>query len=181
MRSPVQFPPPDWVISDTHFGHANILDYCPWRKTWATSIRDHDQALIAAWRERVKTSDVVLHLGDFALGSTEYMAEIRRSLPGKIIIIRGNHDRSAASMIAAGFDHVSSIAIIEHGVRRWMCRHNPSKFTDTEAAESVRLLHGHCHGNGLDAGISSTVRSLARDCSLDAVQSVGPVRWDAIA
>jgi hypothetical protein len=57
---PRDIPIPRWVVSDTHFGHENILTYCPWRKTWASSLHDHDSALIAAWRERVQPTDWVL-------------------------------------------------------------------------------------------------------------------------
>lgn len=178
---PHSVPIPQWVISDTHFGHANILDYCPWRRTWAGSLADHDAALIAAWRERVQPDDLVLHLGDVALGDKAYLSEVRRSLPGRIMLVRGNHDRSHAAMRAAGFEMVYAAVRIDVGDRHWICRHNPAAFSVREAGGAVRLLHGHCHGNGLAPEIHQAVRMKARDCSLDALQSIGPVPWDAVA
>lgn len=178
---PHNVPCPQWVISDTHFGHGNILEYCPWRRGWSTSLAEHDAALIAAWRERVQPDDLVLHLGDVALGAKEYLGEIRRALTGRIILVRGNHDRSHAAMRAAGFDLVCPAVRIEVGDQHWIGRHNPAAFSVREAGGAVRLLHGHCHGNGLAEEIHPTVRAKARDCSLDAVQSIGPVPWDAVA
>lgn len=173
-------PRPHWVISDTHLGHANILDYCPWRRTWATSLGDHDAAIIAAWRERVRPDEVVLHLGDVALGAKEYLTEVRRQLPGHIILVRGNHDRSRAAMRAAGFDIVCPAVRIEDGDQLWIGRHNPAAFSVREATTAARLLHGHCHGNGIADTIHPAIKAKARDCSLDAVLSIGPIPWDAV-
>jgi calcineurin-like phosphoesterase family protein len=176
-----RIPVPRWVISDTHFGHSNILEYCPWRRTWASSLAEHDAGLIAAWRKQVQPEDVVLHLGDLALGPKEYLSELRRSLPGQIIVVRGNHDRSCSAMRVAGFEDVFSAVCIRDGDRHWIGRHNPAAFSVREAGDAVRLLHGHCHGNGLSPDIHQFVRAKARDCSIDALRSIGPVPWGAVA
>ena len=177
---PQNVPRPQWVISDTHFGHGNILDYCPWRQTWAASLADHDAAIIAAWRERIRPDDWVLHLGDFALGAKEYLTKVRQDLPGRIILVRGNHDRSHAAMRDAGFELVHSAVRIDDGTRHWICRHNPAAFSVREAAHATRLLHGHCHGNGLAETIHPVIRAKALDCSLDALLSIGPVPWETV-
>jgi calcineurin-like phosphoesterase family protein len=179
--TPQVIPVPRWVISDTHFGHGPILDYCPWRRTWAASLEDHDAALVAAWRERVSPDDWVLHLGDFCLGTEERAVRLRALLPGRVILVRGNHDRSLARMQAAGFDLVHSAVRIESGGQRWFGRHNPAAFSTGEAAAATRLLHGHCHGNPLEAQIHPAIRALAFDCSVDAVRSVAPVPWEAVS
>ena len=177
---PVIISPPRWVISDTHFGHHNILEYCPWRLSWAQSLAEHDAALIAAWQACVQPDDWVLHLGDFCLGPRKNIETMRRLLPGHIILVRGNHDRSHAAMMTAGFEAVHSAVRIEFEDRHWIGRHNPGAFSLREAATAVRLLHGHSHGNGYGEGITSMVRAKAFDCSLDAVRSVAPLSWDAI-
>lgn len=178
--APRDIPIPRWVVSDTHFGHENILTYCPWRQTWASSLHDHDTALIAAWRERVQPTDWVLHLGDVALGPKEYATTVRRLLTGRIILVRGNHDRSVAAMRAAGYDHVYSAVRILHGSDQWIGRHNPAAFSVREAAASKRLLHGHCHGNGIPDSIHASIRAKARDCSIDALREHAPVPWDSV-
>lgn len=179
--APQDIPIPQWVVSDTHFGHDNILTYCPWRQTWAKTVAEHDDALVAAWREQVSPTDWVLHLGDVALGNKEHAATIRQQLPGRIILVRGNHDRSMSAMRAAGYDFVYSAIRITVDGNHWIGRHNPAAFSVREAATAQRLLHGHCHGNGLAETIHQAVRAKARDCSLDALRSLAPVPWAAVA
>lgn len=179
--TPHNIPVPRWVVSDTHFGHDNILTYCPWRKTWATTVQEHDAALIAAWRACVRADDWVLHLGDVALGPKNYAAAIRQQLPGRIVVVRGNHDRSLSAMQAAGYDLVYSAVRIVCDGEQWIGRHNPAAFSVREAAAAKRLLHGHCHGNGLPATIHDDIRIKARDCSVDALSSVAPVPWSLVA
>jgi calcineurin-like phosphoesterase family protein len=178
--APQDIPIPQWVISDTHFGHDNILAYCPWRQTWAKSVAEHDSALIAAWRKVVRPTDWVLHLGDVALGTKEHAAVIRRRLLGRIVLVRGNHDRSLTAMQAAGYDLVYSAIRITANGHHWIGRHNPAAFSVREAGLAKRLLHGHCHGNGLVNTIHHSVRDKAHDCSLDALRSLAPVPWSSI-
>jgi len=80
-----------WFISDCHFGHAKILDYCnrPFK-----SIGEMDFRIVQNWNSRVKPEDVVFHIGDFcfkALKDKDAQYYINQ-LNGKIIFIRGNHD-----------------------------------------------------------------------------------------
>jgi calcineurin-like phosphoesterase family protein len=77
-----------WVISDTHFSHANIARYCG-------RPADHEKQMIDNWRQLVKPRDLVLHLGDLALGRPAQMEEIALKLPGRKVIIRGNHDKKS--------------------------------------------------------------------------------------
>jgi hypothetical protein len=69
---------------------------------------------------------------------------------------------------------------IDDGTDAWIGRHNPAAFSMREATRSKRLLHGHCHGNGLHKAIHAAVRAKAVDCSIDALKSVKPVPWDCI-
>jgi calcineurin-like phosphoesterase family protein len=171
---------PDWIISDTHFCHANIRTHCRWRSSWSKSIDEHDHLLIGAWNSVVQSNDLVMHLGDFALASEDRIRLIRFALNGKIILVRGNHDRSSGAMRRCGMDWVGAHVIVQHGERTWSCRHNPMHFTASEARNHVGLLHGHCHGNGYGSDVLPAVSSMARDCSLDAVRSIAPVSWASL-
>lgn len=174
-------PTPRWVISDTHLGHANILAYCPWRQTWATDIQQHDAALIDAWNSVVGPEDWVLHLGDVALGRREAVAAYRRRLLGRICVVLGNHDRSRAVMLAAGFDMAVSGGEIHIDGRRWVCRHDPAQVTPNMAAGARRVLHGHCHGDGHRGALPTYLQRLAIDCGVDALQSRAPVPWERVS
>ena len=78
-----------WFISDTHFGHAKVIEYC--NRPFA-NIQEMDKELIKRWNAKVKSRDLVWHLGDFALANKEYVAEIVSKLNGEIRLIKGNHD-----------------------------------------------------------------------------------------
>ncbi len=45
------------------------------------------------WNKKVGKDDMVIHLGDFALGNKEKVKETRERLNGTIILIKGNHDK----------------------------------------------------------------------------------------
>ena len=78
-----------FIISDTHFNHANIIKYCnrPFKDT-----KEMYEAMIKNWNETASNNDIVIHLGDFGLGNKEYIASIIKRLNGKKILIMGNHD-----------------------------------------------------------------------------------------
>lgn len=79
-----------WFISDTHFGHENIIRYSqrPFRNV------DHmNRTLIDNWNDVVGKRDTVFHLGDVALGPWERWDSILRSLHGTKVLVVGNHDR----------------------------------------------------------------------------------------
>ena len=78
-----------FFISDTHFGHSKIIDYC---KRPFSSIEEHDKTLIQNWNNTVGQDDTVFHLGDFAYGNSQFIANIIKQLNGNIILIKGNHD-----------------------------------------------------------------------------------------
>ena len=78
-----------FFTSDTHFGHSKIIDYC---KRPFSSIEEHDKALIQNWNSTVGQDDTVFHLGDFAYGNSQFIANIIKQLNGNIILIKGNHD-----------------------------------------------------------------------------------------
>ena len=94
-----------FFVSDTHFGHENILKFC---KRPFSSIEEHDKALIDNWNSVIGPEDTVFHLGDFCFGGFPKWKEIREQLNGHIILIIGNHDRRNLTAGAqALFDYVT--------------------------------------------------------------------------
>lgn len=173
---PTALPFPQWVISDTHWGHANILKYCPWRQTWAKSIHHHDELLIQHWNDRVKPDDWALHLGDFALMPFEQVRALRSRLNGHIALVLGNHDLSATKMREAGIEVVVKHGFFMYGTHPIVCRHDPAKFTAEDAGSGlIPMLHGHWHGNQHHGTLNVPWANRLRDCGIDALQSTGPV------
>lgn len=78
-----------WIISDTHFGHTNIIKYC-------NRPKNHDWLMEKNWRAVIKHDDLVLHLGDLAIwyGRRElFWLNVVKQLPGRKYMLRGNHDK----------------------------------------------------------------------------------------
>ena len=72
-----------WFISNTHFGHANIIKHCA--RPFATA-EDMDAALIANWNALVRADDDIWHLGDFSYRSARPLADYLRRLNGRSIL-----------------------------------------------------------------------------------------------
>lgn len=84
-----------FFISDTHFGHENIIKFTHRRHS---SIESHDESIIENINDLVKKRDYLYHLGDFCWGDTarkqtEFAKEILSRIVCKNIhLVMGNHD-----------------------------------------------------------------------------------------
>lgn len=112
-----------YFISDTHFGHKNILHYTPsrcevigvkcykdndeWKYIDLTTnqsiseqeaVKRMDEWIIRKWNERVDKKDEVYVLGDFSFYGVEETQKIFHKLHGKKHLIIGNHDSSGESI-----------------------------------------------------------------------------------
>ena len=88
-----------WVISDTHFDHANILNFTdregrPTRGALFSDVDDMNEVMIHNWNSVVKPGDKVYHLGDVLFGTRkqEWMDTNMPRLNGHKRLIVGNHD-----------------------------------------------------------------------------------------
>lgn len=107
-----------WLVSDTHFGHDNIVGFCH-------RPEDHEQLMIAEWRAHVPEDATLLHLGDLAYRSNSRFKNLTaRELPpytdarapkptiGRKMIIKGNHDDQRFSFYKqSGFQIVQPFMI----------------------------------------------------------------------
>lgn len=80
----------DFFTADLHLRHTNIIKYC---KRPFASTAEHDEAIITNWNKVVTPKDTVYVLGDFAFADEKTIKYLRDKLNGKIILIRGNHDK----------------------------------------------------------------------------------------
>lgn len=79
-----------YYIADTHFGHENIIRLCS--RPFETAA-EMDRHMLAAWQRTVRPEDEVYIVGDFSFRSRQPTAGILEQLPGRKILLRGNHDR----------------------------------------------------------------------------------------
>lgn len=133
-----------FFISDTHFGHANILkfkrdDGTPLRPF--ASIEEHDETLIENWNKVVRPVDKVYHLGDVVINRKAL--GILPRLNGKKRLIRGNHDIFKTKEYLEHFDEILAYrAFVKEG---FICSHVP---IHPESLSRWRAnVHGHLHHN----------------------------------
>jgi calcineurin-like phosphoesterase family protein len=100
-------PATTWVVSDTHFGHENIVGFCH-------RPLDHEQVMIAEWRAQVPDDATVLHLGDLVYKENARFRHLTSNeLTGKRkLLIMGNHDHQRPGFYKqCGFSIVRPFAI----------------------------------------------------------------------
>lgn len=81
----------DYIIADTHFGHASMLEFEPSRKLEAIQCgyQNFDDMLMNRWNRTIDQKTTILHLGDVALKNAH--SKLKR-LQGDITLLVGNHD-----------------------------------------------------------------------------------------
>lgn len=130
-----------WVISDTHFGHANMLKFT---KPDGTRVRPEfdnveqmDEAMIDNWNSVVGEHDRVYHLGDF--GMHRKSLHVAGRLNGRIVLVKGNHDTCKLSQYAEYFYDVRAYVI-----RDGLCMsHIPIR--EEQLRSGWFNPHGHIH------------------------------------
>ena len=90
-----------WFTSDYHLGHFNIIEYC-YRPF--DSLEKMNKTIIRNHNSRVSEEDIVFHLGDFCFknssggksgeGIATPASTWENKLNGKIIHLKGNHDKN---------------------------------------------------------------------------------------
>lgn len=125
-----------YVTSDWHLGHKGIADRF---RTRFDSDRHHDHYIVEGARGVLTKRDTIFMLGDMSF-TVEGM-EMIGSLPGRKILVRGNHDVLHMDQYNAVFDEI-------HGAYRYkgcFLTHIPIHPMELYRGGNV---HGHCHRGG---------------------------------
>lgn len=77
-------------ISDLHLFHGKMIELCS--RPFA-DCEEMNRTIISNWIAKVRKEDTVYILGDVAMYHAEETADILNSLPGRKILITGNHDK----------------------------------------------------------------------------------------
>lgn len=126
---------PTYFISDTHFGHSNILKF---ERTEFETIEEHDRFVIKTINATVKPTDTLIHLGD--VGNLERV----RELNGYKILIMGNHDKRGVKEYLGYFAQVHENPYYFN--KNVFLSHEPHP-----VPEGVLNVHGHLHGAELNS------------------------------
>jgi calcineurin-like phosphoesterase family protein len=138
---------PAWVTADQHWNHARITEFEPVRTTLPA---DHNEIMLARWRETVAETDTLIHLGDVALGKKADFEEIGPHLPGRKFLMRGNHDRAPTSWYEShGFTLIPEFCL-DYGGYRVRFQHRPDYERVYVRYPKTLVVHGHVHSKTLD-------------------------------
>ena len=78
-----------WIITDTHFSHKALHEYCGRPENVDSIIKDN---II----KRVRNGDTLIHLGDVCIGNDKENNEWFSRLDGvKRVLVKGNHDHKS--------------------------------------------------------------------------------------
>lgn len=141
-----------WVISDTHFGHDNIIEYCnrPFKDAYMMSMAIRDN-----WNSLVKPNDKVYHLGDVYMSwrLSQKIEPFLCSLHGHKRLILGNHDNGKDQVLQRVFEKIDVWRMFpEFGL---LLTHVPvdksalrrGKTGNEKNPEMLLNIHGHIHEN----------------------------------
>jgi calcineurin-like phosphoesterase family protein len=122
-----------YIISDTHFDHANIIKYCgrPF-----SSVKEMNKTMLNNWNNTVNDNDTVYFLGDLGRKRPEFWF---KQLNGFKIWIKGNHDDLNKRMY-------NSLITMYNG-ESFMLIHTPEYLN---IKWKNWIIHGHHHSNELE-------------------------------
>ena len=155
-----------FFTSDTHFGQerALTLSLRPFK-----DVEEMDWTMVERWNKYVRPNSIVYHLGDF--GNYEML----KYLNGKVILIRGNHDKEEKEkLLEYGFSDVTDSTITfmypktdiedDFDGAKLILGHEPKTCLEvlkSEDKEYTYALFGHIHGKqkvkkfGIDVGVDA--------------------------
>ena len=133
-----------WIVSDTHFGHANILkfkhtDGSLIRGQRFSSVEEMDEHMIERWNSVVRHGDKVYHLGDVFMGDGH--SALKR-LNGHKRLILGNHDNVKSPYLYNSFQKI----LMWRQFPEFNCVLSHAPLHESSLGFKVQYnVHGHTH------------------------------------
>lgn len=154
-----------WITSDLHFGHKNIMRFCPvTRARFRDDVDYMNEQMVKEWNELVEPEDLVYILGDVAFLPAQKATEYMRRCNGRKILVQGNHDRKALNdpSFRGCFEEIHHYLDISYAGTKVVMFHYPIAEWDQMHRGAVHF-HGHLHG-----GVSGLEKYRAMDAGMDA-------------
>ena len=167
-----------WITSDLHFGHKNIMSFCPQsRARFRNDVDYMNEQMVVEWNSIVEPWDLVYILGDVAFLPAQKAAEYVNRCNGIKILVEGNHDRKALNdpTFRNCFKEVHKYLDITYNGHKIVMLHYPIHEWDQMHRGSLHF-HGHLHG-----GVSGMEQFRCRDMGMDATGMIVMSMEDAIA
>ena len=133
-----------FYISDTHFGHANIIrfDERPF-----SSVEQMEETIVNNWNNVVTNQDDVYILGDFCWSKdeNEWLRLLNR-LNGRKFLIKGNHDlKQYSQKLKNALHDIKEYKEIKDGDRSIIMCHYPILFYRSSYDDKKWMFCGHTH------------------------------------
>ncbi len=132
-----------FLISDTHFGHANILRFTRGDGTRLrpefSCVEEMDEYIVDRWNSVVRPQDHVYHLGDVCMNATHI--PIVGRLNGHKRLVLGNHDHPVMKLYTPYFEKIFGSRLLD----RFLLTHIPVH--PESLGKSPANIHGHVHNN----------------------------------
>lgn len=133
-----------FIISDTHFGHENILRF----RDSATNelirnfsdVHDMNEHMVERWNKTINDDDIVYHLGDVYFGKGH---EVLGRLKGRKRLILGNHDNAKDQNLQKYFQKISMWRMFPE----YNCLLTHVPIHESGLYKVQYNLHGHIHQN----------------------------------
>lgn len=157
----------NWVTSDLHFGHANIIKFEPETRKYP-DVETMNESMIAEWNASVEPGDLVFIVGDFAFLSPDKAVAILKRLKGDKVLISGNHDTKllASADFRNEFIRIENYMVWETNKKKIVFFHFPILEWD-RCHHGTYHFYGHLHGKK-----SGLERFRAKDVGVDATGKV---------
>lgn len=159
----------DWLTSDTHFGHGNIIRYSS--RPFATA-DEMDEQLIKNINSVVSTRDRIFHLGDFSFRNSKGVQYYLDKINCKnIYLIRGNHDKmkSWEEDLFSGVENLTSIKTEVNGEIKEIVLCHYAMRVWNKSHHGVAHAWGHSHSSlpddpnslSMDVGVDNIAKLLS--------------------
>jgi calcineurin-like phosphoesterase family protein len=167
----------NWITSDLHFGHKNIIGFCPeTRARFRNDVNYMNEQMVKEWNDLIAPEDTVYILGDVAFLPAAKATEYVRRLNGCKILIQGNHDRKLLqdADFRSCFEEIHHYLDVQCNETKVVMFHYPIAEFDQQHRGSVHF-HGHLHG-----GVSGLEHYRVLDVGMDATGMIAISMEDAI-
>lgn len=181
-----------FAISDLHLCHDKEF---VWKDRGYSSIEEHNKAIVENWNNVVNSDDIVYVLGDIVMKSLDdevlfqHGIDLLKSLNGKLIIVRGNHDSEERISLYEQCDNVISannaalyVKYPEVGGYTFYLSHYPTMVSHEKLKKiknAVINLYGHTHQKTHFYMIDDKEHPYMYCCCMDAHNNT-PVLFDDI-
>lgn len=171
-----------WITSDLHFGHTNIMKFCPvTRARFRNDVAYMNEQMVAEWNELIAPEDTVYILGDVAFLPATKAAEYMNRCNGNKILIEGNHDRKTLqdASFHGAFKEVHKYLDINYDGHKIVMSHFPFLEWDQMHRGALHFF-GHLHGGVtnqekyrcMDVGMDSTGKiAISMERAIDAIKN----------